>query len=220
MWPSALAALDSIGVGDDVRTQGTKQASAEFLRADGTLIGKLDVARLRRRTGDPVYLLSRPALLSLLYGAAPTTALRFGHPVADITSLRRECDLIVVADGVFSRIRGALFGDQCEARYTGVTAWRGWIDDRPAQTMTESWGRGAKFGITPQEGGRTNWYATTAAPDGALSPDGELARLRELFGSWASPVRAVLDALVEEDILRHDLYVVPPLPTFVRGNVA
>jgi 2-polyprenyl-6-methoxyphenol hydroxylase-like FAD-dependent oxidoreductase len=219
MWPSALAALDSIGIGDDVRTQGTEQVSAEFLRADGTLIGKLDAARLRRRTGDPVYLLSRPALLSLLYRAAPTTA-RFGHPVADITSLRRECDVVVVADGVFSRIRGALFGNQYRARYTGVTAWRGWIDNRPATRMTESWGMGAKFGITPQEGGRTNWYATTTAPEGARSPDGELARLRELFGSWAGPVRAVLDTLVEEDILRHDLYVVPPLPTFVHGNVA
>jgi 2-polyprenyl-6-methoxyphenol hydroxylase-like FAD-dependent oxidoreductase len=186
MWPSAVAALDHIGTGDDVRTQGTEQTSAEFLRADGTLIGKLDATRLRRRTGDPVYLLSRPALLNLLYGAAQNTAIHFGHPIADITALQRECDVVVVADGIFSRTRAALFGDRYRARYTGVTAWRGWIDDRPTRTMTETWGRGAKFGITPQEGGRTNWYATTVAPEGAPSPDGKLARLRELFGSQAA----------------------------------
>jgi 2-polyprenyl-6-methoxyphenol hydroxylase-like FAD-dependent oxidoreductase len=223
MWPSALAALDRIGVGAGVRSLGTAQVSARFLRADGTSIGTLDVERLRRRTGDPVYLLSRPALLGLLREAAPAAALRFGVAIRDVGPLREEFDVVVAADGIFSRVRGAVLGDRSggrfAARYTGVTAWRGWIDGMATHALTETWGPGAKFGVTPQEGGRTNWYATTVAPEGDFTPGRELARLRELFGSWRGPARHVLDAITEDAILRHDLYVVPKLPAFVAGNV-
>lgn len=220
MWPSALAALDTIGVGSRVRALGTPQASAEFLRADGSRIGTLSAERLRRRTGDPVYLLSRPALLRLLYAAAPASALRFGVAVDDTASLRDVFDVVIAADGIFSRTRAQLFDNRFSARYTGVTAWRGWIDHRPTDTLVETWGRGTKFGITPQEGGRTNWYATAVAAEGTFSPGQELTRLRELFGRWRGPVRDVLGAIVEDQVLRHDLYVVPRLPTYVHGNVA
>ena len=170
MWPSALAALDRIGVGASVRAKGTPQRSARFLRADGTAIGELDATALARRTGDPVYLLSRPALLDMLHEAAPRQALRIGESVDDVAALQANFDVVVAADGIFSRTRGHLLGDAFNARYTGVTAWRGWIDDRPTDTLTETWGSGTKFGITPQEGGRTNWYATTVAPTGTVPP--------------------------------------------------
>lgn len=220
MWPSALAALDRIGVGAAVRTQGTAQRSAEFLRHDGTPIGHLDATSLARRTGDPVYLLSRPALLDLLLAAAPRQALRFAEPVEDLAGLREKYDVVVAADGIFSRTRATLFGDAYRARYTGVTAWRGWIDNRPTDTLTETWGPGTKVGITPQEGGRTNWYATAVAPERSFTPGRELSRLGELFGSWRGPVSDLLPAIAEDGILRHDLYVVPRLPSYTRSTVA
>jgi 2-polyprenyl-6-methoxyphenol hydroxylase-like FAD-dependent oxidoreductase len=220
MWPSALAALDRIGVGEAVRSRGTPQDSAVFLRPDGTTIGTLDASRLARRTGDQVHLLSRPALLAQLQQAAPGSALRFGEAVNDLGVLREKHDVVVAADGIFSRTRTSLFGDAYQARYTGVTAWRGWLDDRPTHTLTETWGTGSKFGITPQEGGRTNWYATTVAPERSFTSGRELDRLRELFGSWRGPVGSLLPAITEEGILRHDLYVVPALPSFVTSNVA
>jgi 2-polyprenyl-6-methoxyphenol hydroxylase-like FAD-dependent oxidoreductase len=218
MWPSALAALDRIGIGAAVRRQGVVQEAAEFLRADGTRIGRLDARSLRRRTGDPVHLLSRPALLTLLRAAAPAGSLRFGEPVGDLAGLRREHDVVVAADGVFSGVRATLFGPSTRARPTGVTAWRGWLEGRPVRTMTESWGRGAKFGVTPQEGGRANWYAT-GIDASAPGPDGHAADLRARFAGWGGPVPGILAALTDESILRHDLYVVPRLPTYARGNV-
>lgn len=220
MWPSALAALDRLGVGNAVRGRGTPQAGATFLRPDGTPIGTLDAGRMVRRTGDPVYLLSRPALLDLLCDAAPRPALRFAERVDDVDPLRNKYDVVVAADGIYSATRAQLFGAEYAARYAGVTAWRGWIDDRPTTAMTETWGPGAKFGITPQEGGRTNWYATTVAPERSFHPGRELAALHERFGSWQGPVRAVLGAIEEDGILRHDIHVVPRLACYVRSNVA
>jgi 2-polyprenyl-6-methoxyphenol hydroxylase-like FAD-dependent oxidoreductase len=220
MWPAALRALDTLGVGDDVRRLGRRQNRGEFRRPDGTRIAVIDAGKLERRTGDPVYLLSRPALLTLLYHAAGGAALHFGTTVRAIGPLREEFDLVVAADGVFSQAREELFGEAYRARYTGSTAWRGYLEDMPTDTFTETWGTGAKFGVTPQEADRTNWYATTPAPEGSFSPGAELATLRRLFWAWAHPVSTVLEAITEAGILRHDLYVTPRLPTFARDNVA
>lgn len=220
LWPSAMAALDRIGVGAAARGAAVPQQSARILRADGRRVATLDTGDLRRRTGDPVYLLSRPGLLGLLRAAASVAELRFGSAVGDVRDLGREHDVVVAADGVFGRTRAQLFGDGWDARYAGVTVWRGWIDAMPTDALVETWGDGAKFGVTPQEGDRTNWFAAARSPERDFQPGAELAGLRARFGSWHPTVRAVLDAIAEDGILRHDLYVVPRLPSYVRGNVA
>lgn len=223
LWPTALHALDQLGVGDQVRTRAARQRDAVFLRPDGSRLARLDTAAMQRRTGDPVYLLSRPALLAVLRSAVPPAAVRFGAPVdaAGVADLRADYDVVVAADGVFSTARAALFGTRCRASYLGMTAWRGVIDDLATDSFSETWGAGAKFGITAQEGGRTNWFAAVRAPERHQFPDGELAALTARFGDWHDRVRQVLDHLTEDRILRHDLYELdPPLPSYVTGNVA
>lgn len=217
IWPAALRALDTLGVGHAVRDRAEPQRAGEFRRADGSRIAAIDMARLERRTGDRAFLLSRPALLDLLHSAASDCELRFGTAIESVTGLRAEYDLVVAADGVFSRVREEVFG--VRARYAGSTAWRGHLDDLPTGTFTEVWGAGAKFGVTPMEGGRTNWYASAAAPEGHFHPGAELGALREMFGTWPAPVATVLAALTEEGILRHDIHVTPRLPSYVSGNV-
>ena len=217
IWPGAMHALDALGLGGTVRARATPQERGVFRRPDGSQLATIDVDRLRRRTGDPVYLLSRPALLEILLDAVPAGVVRFGSPVS-VDSV--DADLVVAADGIFGRTRTDLFGPAYQARYTGSTAWRGWIDGRPTGEVCETWGRGYKFGVTPQEGGRTNWYAAGPAPEGDRRPGTERTELRRIFGGRAEPVRSVLAAVDEESILRHDLYAVPALPSFVSGRVA
>ncbi|MEU7610432.1 FAD-dependent oxidoreductase [Micromonospora sp. NPDC049204] len=221
MWPVALRALDAIGVGDLVRRDGRRQQAGVFLRPDGSRIATIDVERLHRRTGDHVYLLSRPGLLAILHDATMEAGveLRAGDPVDDVTEVG-DVDLVVVADGVFSKAREKVFGPAYRARFSGSTAWRGVVQDMPTDTFVEMWGRGLKFGVTPQEGGRTNWYASAAAPEGRFRPGEELVELRRMFGWWAPPVQTVLDAIDESAVLRHDVYVTPPLPSFTHGTVA
>jgi len=145
---------------------------------------------------------------------------RFGSPIDGPASGCDGHDVVVVADGIFSRGRAALFGDRYRARYTGATAWRG-LADLPTGTTAETWGGGLRFGVTPHEDGTTNWFATMPAAEGGRSPDGEVAVLRARFGGWHDPIPRILDRLTESAVLRHDLYDLdPPLPTFVRGNVA
>lgn len=217
MWPAAVAALDEIGLGAAVRRTGAPQEGGSFLRPDGSRIASIAVAR-RRAVADPVYLLSRPVLLRLLVADLPAGTPRFGTDIEDVRALQADHDLVVVADGVFSRSRSALFGDTTQAMYAGATAWRGTVTGA-STTVVETWGPGQRFGITPREDGRTNWYASAVVPEQWAAPAGELAELHARFGGWHAGVRRVLDVLCEPDILRHDLYDLrPPLPRYVSGN--
>ena len=213
IWPSALRALDRLGVGPVARERGRAQPDGAMRRPDGSVIATLDVGRIRRRHGEGVLLLSRPALLGLLAEALPAGTVRFGSAVADPAALADGYDVVVGADGIRSATRAAMFGERFPLRYAGVTAWRGTV---PAGG--ETWGRGRKFGVTPQAPGVTNWYAAVAAPQGYRPPEGDLAALRRWFGDWHDPLPAVLGGIDPAALLHHDVHFLPPLPTYVRGR--
>lgn len=225
MWPGALRALDVLGLGEEVRSRGRGQSAGAFLRADGTRIADVDVAGLERRTGDTVRLISRPTLLRTLSAPLPDGVLRFGAAVEDAREAADagEYDVVVAADGLHSRARPLLFGDAYTVRYTGVTCWRGTVDGE-TDTTTETWGHASRFGVTPHERGRTNWFACVRAPWRAVPAGGDLAALRTRFGAWHAQVRRVLDELEKAGgagVLRHDLCdLARPLPGYVRGRVA
>ncbi|MDG4832484.1 FAD-dependent monooxygenase [Solwaraspora sp. WMMD1047] len=220
MWPEALRALDALGIGAEVRRIGAPQRTGEFRRPDGRRIATIDVAALVRRTGDTVHLISRPALLRLLAGALSPGTVTFDSEVTSVSDLVDDHDVVIAADGIFGRSRGQLFGAAGAPRYAGVTAWRGTVPGATS-AVTETWGPGRRFGITPREDGRTNWYASLRTPAGGRAPGGEVTLLRALFGDWHDEVRRVLAGIREEEVLRHDLYhLAPPLPSYVAGSVA
>ncbi|MEV5599652.1 FAD-dependent monooxygenase [Streptomyces sp. NPDC052496] len=219
LWPGALAALDTLGLGEQVRDLSRPQTAGAFLRPDGGRIATLDVAALQRRTGDVVRLISRPELLGLLYEAAGGQV-TFASPVDDIRSLEGAYDVVVAADGLNSAARTTLFGPRYRARYAGASSWRGTVDGDTG-AVTETWGEGLRFGITPTTGGRTNWFACAVEPEGRREPGREADVLRSRFGHWHAGVRRVLERLDESGVLRLDLYYLdPPLPSYVRGRTA
>ncbi|KAA6213187.1 2-polyprenyl-6-methoxyphenol hydroxylase [Streptomyces albofaciens JCM 4342] len=219
LWPGALAALDVLGVGERVRDTSRPQTTGAFLRPDGGRIAALDVAALQRRTGDVVRLISRPELLAVLY-EANGGAVTFGRPAEDVRALEDAYDVVIAADGLNSAARRTLFGPRHRARYVGASSWRGTVDGDTG-AVTETWGEGLRFGITPTTGGRTNWFACAVAPEGQRDPGREVAALRARFGHWHTGVRHVLEQLTEPEVLRLDLYHLdPPLPSYVRGRTA
>ncbi|MER6845847.1 FAD-dependent oxidoreductase [Streptomyces platensis] len=218
LWPTALAALDALGVGARVRSLSRPQSSGAFLRPDGGRIATLDLAAMRRRTGEVGRLISRPDLLSLLHAAAGE--ITFGERIADIHALEGSYDVVIAADGLNSAARTALFGPRHRARYVGASSWRGTVDGESGGT-TETWGEGLRFGITPSSGGRTNWFAFAVVPEGQRDPGREADPLRGWFGHWHSGVRDILGRMTESEVLRLDLYYLdPPLPSYVRGRTA
>jgi 2-polyprenyl-6-methoxyphenol hydroxylase-like FAD-dependent oxidoreductase len=220
MWPSALRALDQLGLGELARETGRPQASGAIRRPDGSVIAPLDMDKVRRKHGEGVYLLSRPALLGLLSAALPDGVVRYGSTVDDPLSLRGTYDLVVGADGINSKVRRSIFGTRHDLRYAGMTTWRG-VAALDTSAGSETWGMGTKFGLTPEEPGRTNWYAVLSAPEGYQPSLDDAAELRRLFGTWHDPIPAIIDRYAESHPIRHDLhYLGPPLPSYVDRNVA
>lgn len=194
IWPGALAALDRLGVGEDVRRAGRRQPDGVVRKPDGALLGRL--------AADGVHLVTRPALLRVLADALPPDVVRFDSP-ADVGAGDGH-DVVIGADGIHSGVRAAVF--DAEVRSSGAVGWRGTVDV-PVEVGGETWGRGVKFGLTPQADGRTNWYAM-------VGPDDDLS----VFQHWHDPIpRVVAEA---RDVLRHDLLHLAPLPSYVSGRVA
>lgn len=201
MWPSALRALDRLGLGEQARKRGRPQASGAIMHPDGRVIATIDMDRLARREGEPVHLLSRPALLALLYEALPAEVVRFSTPASEVEGY----DVVVGADGINSVMRGA----RSVLRHTGQTVWRG-VADLGTDVGGEVWGEGCKFGFTPEPGGGTNFYAVLSQP--VWAP--------ERFAGWPDPIPAILRRFTETEVIQHDLfYVDPPLPSYVDDNV-
>jgi 2-polyprenyl-6-methoxyphenol hydroxylase-like FAD-dependent oxidoreductase len=149
----------------------------------------------------------------------PAEIVRYATPVNDPVSLRADYDVVIGADGINSAVRQAVFGDEAEPRYSGVIGWRGTVA-LDIEAGGETWGRGIKFGLTPQEPGRTNWYAVLDAAEDYRPPAGDLVELRRLFGNWHHPIPRVLDLIEADTVLRHGLHYLAPLPSFTTDNVA
>ncbi|MEV6317748.1 FAD-dependent monooxygenase [Streptomyces sp. NPDC051776] len=237
--PNALRALDTLGVGDDVRALSMWQHEGGMRHPDGRWLSRTTSDAFARRFGGPMVLVHRPTLIDLLASRLNAGAVRTAAPaaLADAGGPRRparvtagdgeeiEADLVVGADGIHSTVRRTLFPTHPGPRYSGLTAWRIVVPalDEPFAPH-ETWGRGALWGTQPLHDGRIYAYAAAVVPEGGKAPDGERAELLRRFGSWHQPVPAVLataGAAGSGPFLRHDLYESSvPLPAFHRGRVA
>ncbi|MET9672253.1 FAD-dependent oxidoreductase [Streptomyces sp. NPDC006482] len=235
--PNALRALHTIDVDVTQATGSAVPAVMGVRRRDGRWLTRTGTAELAARYGTPPIAVPRPALAVALASALPTEALRYGTAVTAIDDaagrpvLRTEAgpdlaaDLVVAADGIHSPLRRAYFPGHPGLRYIGETAWRALVEapDLGIQAMSETWGRGERFGVTPLSDGRFYLYATAVVPAGVRSAD-HRAELRRRFGSWHDPIPALLDRvdrLAPADVLRHDLHeLAAPLPRLDHGRIA
>ncbi|MFE9629462.1 FAD-dependent oxidoreductase [Streptomyces sp. NPDC006463] len=235
--PNALRALDAIGV-DAARAAGSAVPTAMGVRrSNGQWLTRTDTADMAARYGMAPIAVPRPALTAALAATLPPEALRYGTEVTAVDddagrpTVRTAggpdlpADLVVAADGIHSPLRRAYFPAHPGLHYIGETAWRTIVDapDLRIPDMSETWGRGERFGVTPLSDGRLYLYATAIVPAGTRSADPR-TELRHRFGSWHDPIPALLDRvsrLDPADVLRNDLYdLAAPLPRLHHGRIA
>ncbi|MFP5020230.1 FAD-dependent monooxygenase [Pseudonocardia phyllosphaerae] len=220
MWPAAVRALDGLGLGDGLRAVSCPQTTGTLRRPDGRVLATIDT----RRAGE-VHLVARPDLRALLGSRLPEGTIRYAEPVAteELPTLRAGSDLLVGADGLHGACRTLLpGGDRVRIRETGTVAYRGVASVR-VDAGSETWGRGARFGVLPHGPGadRANWYAVLPVADvpARRDPAADLALLRRRFGDWHDPVPRVLDRIDDDGYLRHRLAdLTPPLPAWTDGR--
>ncbi|BBY61516.1 FAD-dependent oxidoreductase [Mycolicibacterium sarraceniae] len=231
IWPNALAALDQLGVGDQVRAAGGRITAGAMRWRDGTWLRRPSDDRIVTALGEPLVVLHRVTLRDILTAALAAGTVIDGIAVRElrttptgvrlnlIDSSTRDVDAVVGADGTGSVVARHLNGP-LPHRYAGYTAWRGVSSLAIAADLAgETMGAGAQVGHVPMGPDRTYWFATERAPEGATSPHGELAYLRIKFASWAEPIPAMLGATNPAEVLRNDLYDRKPARRWAAGPV-
>ncbi|MGA6208874.1 FAD-dependent monooxygenase [Nocardia testacea] len=222
--PNGLRALDTLGLGDPLRTGAAAGPPRGIRRADGAWLIRNDIEELERRFG-PWAIVHRAALVEILRGALPAQALRPGTTVRQVLpdgTVHHDggtatADLVIGADGVHSATRSALWPRAAVPRYVGYTTWRLLTEPHAVDGSVEIWGRGERVGYVPVPDGRIYCYLMANAPAGSRTG---LDRLRERFAHWPDPVPALLDAAHPGAVLQHDTYELPELRTYTRGKVA
>jgi 2-polyprenyl-6-methoxyphenol hydroxylase-like FAD-dependent oxidoreductase len=226
VWPNALRALDTLGLGDRVRERALAATQAGIREVSGRWLSRTNTAELERRYGK-VAMVHRADLLDVLYSAVPPATLRPGVVVravredgtASHSAGESTADLVVGADGIDSTVRRSLWPYASPPRYAGYTSLRMITDPVRIEEGGETWGRGERFGYASLPDGRVYCFAALNAPEGAGDAVG-LAELRRRFGGWHDPIPRLLDAVHEDSVRHDDVYELPPLRTYVAGKVA
>lgn len=229
LWPNALAALERLGVLDEILAAAVP-VRGDVLDMDGEPIMLLEQLEVRRRYGLPIQMIHRNDLTSILakrlkvntvHLGLGVTAFHLGFPRSSVeisTGGRKNADLVVGADGLYSVVRSALLGVGAP-RSSGATALRGVCDaaglDNGLVPWGEMWGDGGVFGATPLPGGRVYWYGTL--PTKALDPyrsQGWKVAAASTFAHWHRGIRSVIERTPEDAIMAHELFDRKPEPVW------
>lgn len=222
LWPNALAAMDVLGIGAEARAEAVFGYEGGAMTTSGRWLMRLNSEDIRERYGQ-IVILSRPHLLSLLLSQVPERSLHPSTPVESVTADgtvttstgQHRADLVVAADGVRSAVRRQLWPKAAPPRYSGFTAKRftTHVLDEPLPNGVWVCGPDRSFGYTPLPGGRSyGWAIERAAPGGDdkdLSP----------YTDWQDPIPRMIANVDEGGVLRHDMYDIPFLRTYVTGRV-
>ncbi|MCD0442626.1 FAD-dependent monooxygenase [Glycomyces sp. A-F 0318] len=239
--PNAAKALRGLGLEPALRAAACELDGLESRTRTGKRITGVDAGLLRRRYGGGLYNVHRAALHGILRDALGDGAVHTGRTATGAASgasgasvafegpqgpASVDADLVVVADGVHSRLRAGLFPSYPGPSYAGYTIWRGLVPAEAADRigvparLSETWGRGARFGCAPIGDGRVYWYAFENAEAGAAH-EHRVAALVSRFARWHHPIPALLAATPNEALLRNDVhYLAEPLESFAHGRVA
>ena len=227
--------LERMGLAGAVAGQNTTETGTVLVGADGRDLAELPsdgpdgaTAELEILRGDfaRVLLDALPDGVEVRYGTTIDRVDQRSHGVTlhlsggDVL----EAELLVVAEGVRSRTRDRLFGDEVGRRGLGVAMVFGTIprveddDDRWRWYTTD---RGRQVHLRPDNHGTTRAMLCLATSDdlAALDRDAVLERLRSAFGDagWQAP--RVLDGFASSADVYADQLTQIRMPTWHRGRV-
>jgi 2-polyprenyl-6-methoxyphenol hydroxylase-like FAD-dependent oxidoreductase len=229
MAPNALAALDRLGVGDELRRRGGIARRILIRNRCGNVLSEIDA---HGREWEVVGV-HRADLQDALVRAAGDADLRLGLACNAVTESSDavaavlddgsevEGDVLVGADGIGSAVRAQLKGEE-PLRYAGYFGWRGVIDFDDiavADTFSESWGPVFRVGLVTIGHSRLYWFVSELAEEDAPLPDDPSAYFRDRLRDWHDPIPAVVDATPPGILTRHPIHDRPPAQEWGRGRV-
>jgi 2-polyprenyl-6-methoxyphenol hydroxylase-like FAD-dependent oxidoreductase len=211
---ATLRAFSSLGVLDAFLERGSAQDGVSIRLPHGPQVAQLPTPRIAGPDVPGGGAIMRPVLAQILVDAtrAAGTRVHLGCSFSTIeqdadgvdvtfTDGRRErYDLVVGADGLYSKVRQALFPDAPKPRYSGQGVWRAVVPRPPEIETATMWiGPRVKPGVNPVS--KTHMYLFITEPRAVnehLDPATFAERVRALLADFPAPelqaIRAGLGA--------------------------
>jgi FAD-dependent urate hydroxylase len=234
LWSNAIKVARALGFADAIIAAGSKIQSSQIRVHDGEALVDAGMGEMEGLFGEPIIAIHRADLHEILVKAlAPntvamhTSGVRFEQDEKQVTVFfedgqRDSADFLIGADGIHSTIRKQMFPD-ITLRYSGYTAWRGVVETENEAALgltSETWGRGARFGIVRVDRKRVYWFATHSQPAGEkVTAEERKAKLQGIFKGWHHPIDHLLDSTPAEAILQNDIFDIAPYSSWTKGRV-
>lgn len=218
-----LRALRTLGVLDTFLTLGAASDGVRICLPHGPQVAELPTPRLAGADVPGGAAILRPVLAKILADAtvAAGTTVRLGCSFTRIAQdaegvdvsftdgQTRRYDLVIGADGLYSKTRAAVFPDAPQPRYSGQAVWRA-VLPRPAEitTCTMWMGPRVKPGVNPVSKTEMYLFITEPRPTNTHVDPAEFApRMRALLADFEAPVLRA----IREQIDEHSQIVFRPL---------
>ena len=231
--PNALQAFKRLGLAEKIIAAGWPSSEARIVSPQGHSISGFDFNKFKDRLGYLPLTIFRGDLIRVLHDALDRNRieLRLAEPIESFESsddcvvvhtsgTSIDCDGLVGADGVNSRVRAQLHGES-PTNYAGYTCWRGMVEEPSVvdtvQTMTEVWGKGRRFGFMRCNERQVYWFATEQRRHRDEGEDND--SWKEAFANWIRPIPDLLEVTPSESIIQSDLADRRPIYPWGKGRV-
>lgn len=201
---ATLRAFDTLGILDEFLKYGYAAEGGDFYTASGHKIANMTMARLARPDVPPVGAIMRPMLAEILAKAtrASGTNVRLATTFTEIVDgsdgarvslsdgTSSTYDLVVGADGLYSKMRKLLFPSAPAPRYTGQSVWRAVVPRPPEVQSLQMWiGDKTKVGTNPVSKDEMYMFVTEDRPTADhVDPAEFVPKLRALLAQFTSPI--------------------------------
>jgi 2-polyprenyl-6-methoxyphenol hydroxylase-like FAD-dependent oxidoreductase len=228
---ATLRAFRTLGVLGRFLDAGYAADGVDVLSADGTLLGQLPTPRIAGEDVPGNAAVMRPVLARILADAtrASGTSITLGCTVSAFTqnaqgvevefsdSRTARYDLVIGADGLYSKIRAALLPDAPVPKYSGQGVWRAVLPLPPTVVRNRLWiGDQIKAGINPVSRDEMYLFVNENRPDNSyVPPNTFVPHLRGLLAQFSDPDVQRISEQLDDD----SLIVFRPLEgLLVRGD--
>ncbi len=211
---ATLRAFRQLGVLDAFLQHGNASDGVKLCLPHGPEVAELPTPRIAGAAVPGGGAIMRPVLARLLADAtrAAGAQVHLGCTFTDIAEdangvhvsftdgQRRRYDLVVGADGLYSKVRQAVFPDAPRPRYSGQAVWRAVLPRPPEITTATMWmGPRVKPGVNPVSRDEMYLFVTEPRPtNDHVDPAHFPALLRGLLEDFAAPTLRAIRAQIDE----------------------
>lgn len=209
---ATLRAFRTLGILDAFLAQGSATDGVHICAPHGPKVAELPTPRIAGADVPGGGAIMRPVLARILAEATRAAGANVhlgctftaiaqdaeGVDVSFTDGQRRRYDLVVGADGLYSKVREAVAPDAPKPRYSGQAVWRAVLPRPPEITTATMWmGPKVKPGVNPVSKTEMYLFVTEPRPtNDHVDPAGFASHLRALLADFPAPVlRAIREQI-------------------------